>query len=101
MSSILSGHIATPRVRREMQGIIPVRKFLVENFLFGEDDHLEETTSFLESGVIDSTGILELVSFLERTYNVTVQDEDLIPENLDSLRGIERFLRRKLDGREC
>jgi acyl carrier protein len=98
MSSILSGHNATPRMRPEMQGIIPVREFLVENFLFGEGDHLEETTSLLENGVIDSTGMLELVTFLEQTYHITIEDDDLIPENLDSLRSIAKFLKRKLNG---
>jgi acyl carrier protein len=95
-----SDHIATAKVRSDMTGIIPVREFLVENFLFGDSNNLSEDTSFLETGVIDSTGILELVSFLEQTYNIAVEDEDLIPENLDSLRGIERFLARKLDGKK-
>ncbi len=73
-----------------------VRSFVVENFLFGEDGELEEKTSFLESGIIDSTGILQLVSFLEETYGISVEDEELIPENLDSLKNIDAFLNRKL-----
>ena len=60
-----------------------IRQFIIENFLFEEDENLKEATSFLENGIIDSTGILELVTFLEETYEIVVEDEELIPENLD------------------
>jgi len=73
-----------------------VREFVVENFLYGDTDGLHEDTSFLERGIIDSTGILELVSFLEETYSIIVEDDELIPENLDSLGNISRFLEGKL-----
>ena len=72
-----------------------VREYIVENFLFGEDDNLEDNTSFLEEGIIDSTGILELVTFLEETFSISVKDEELIPENLDSLNNIGAYLERK------
>jgi acyl carrier protein len=72
------------------------RDFVVENFLFGEDGMLKEETSFLESGIIDSTGILELVAFLEETYGFTIGDEEIIPENFDTLGNVARFLERKL-----
>ena len=74
-----------------------VRRFIVENFLFGEEDSLQQDTSFLENGIIDSTGILELVMFLEETYNIEVEDQELLPENLDSLKNISHFLQRKLN----
>ena len=55
-----------------------VRNFVIDNFLFGEDNGLEENTSFLENGIIDSTGILELVTFLEETFSIVVEDEELV-----------------------
>lgn len=73
-----------------------IRDFIVENFLFGEDNGFTEETSFLESGMIDSTGILEIINFLEETYHIVVEDNELVPENLDSLRNLDRFLNKKL-----
>lgn len=73
-----------------------IRQFIVDTFLFGNGDWLEENTSFLESGVIDSTGILELIMFLEETYSITIADDELIPENLDSISNIANFLEEKL-----
>jgi acyl carrier protein len=54
--------------------------------------------SFLESGVIDSTGLLELVAFIERRYGISVEDAELVPTNLDSLRNVSGFVARKLEG---
>jgi len=73
-----------------------IRKFIVENFLMGQEDHLKNDDSFLEKGIFDSTGILELVSFIENQYAVTLEPDELIPENLDSLAVLTRFLERKL-----
>lgn len=73
-----------------------VRDFVVENFLYGEDSMLKEDTSFLEEGIIDSTGILELIAFLEETYGLTIRDEEYVPENFDTLGNVARFLERKL-----
>ena len=53
-----------------------IRQFIIDNFLFEEDENLKNDTSFLENGIIDSTGILELVTFLEETYGISVEDED-------------------------
>ncbi len=75
-----------------------VRSFIIENFLFEEDENLKEDTSFLENGIIDSTGILELVTFLEETYEITVEDEELIPENLDSISNVVQYIQTKLVG---
>ena len=73
-----------------------VTSFIVENFLFGESmDGLKDTDSFLDSGIIDSTGILELVSFIEETYAIQVKDEELIPENLDSIANVTAYVQRK------
>jgi len=73
-----------------------VREFVVENFLFGDGGLLDENTSFLEKGIIDSTGILELIMFLEETYNIKIEDDEIVPENLDNLHNIAQFLERKL-----
>ena len=72
-----------------------MRQFIIENFLFGEDESLQKDTSFLENGIIDSTGILELVAFLEETYEITVEDEELVPENLDSIGNVVQYLEKK------
>ena len=74
-----------------------IRDFIVENFLFGDSSNgLQDTDSLLEKGIIDSTGVLELVSHLEETYGIKVEDEELIPENLDSIANVTDFLLRKL-----
>ena len=75
-----------------------VREFVVENFLFGDGEELKQETSFMEEGIIDSTGILELVFFLEETFSISVEDDELVPENMDSLQSIAGFIDRKLNG---
>ena len=72
-----------------------IRNFVVETFLFGQDAGLTNETSFLEQGIVDSTGVLELVAHLERTYSIKVKDEELIPDNLDSIDSIANFLATK------
>ena len=70
-----------------------VRAFIVENFLFGNaDDAPEPDASFLEIGLIDSTGVLEMVAFLEEKYGIEIGDDQLTPENLDSIRRIAKFV---------
>ena len=73
-----------------------IRGFIVDNFLFGDGELLKEDASFLEKGVIDSTGILELVMFLEETYNIKIEDDELVPENLDNLNNVVRFIEHKV-----
>lgn len=73
-----------------------VKAFVVENFLFGETNGLKDDTSFMDEGVIDSTGVLELVNFLESAFAITIEDDELIPENLDSINNVTRFLDLKL-----
>jgi len=72
-----------------------IREFIVENFLFGNANGLADDTSFLDEGIMDSTGALELVNFLEEEFAITVEDEELIPENLDSINNVESYLLRK------
>jgi len=73
-----------------------IREFIVENFLFGDDNGLKDDTSFLDEGIVDSTGILELVTFLEEDFDISVEDEELIPENLDSIQNVVTFLNNKI-----
>ena len=74
-----------------------VRQFVADNFLFREGaESLDENESLIAGGVIDSTGILELVSFLEQEFNLEIADEELVPENLDSLARIKAFVSRKI-----
>ncbi len=72
-----------------------LRTFIVDTFLFGQDSNLTDDTSFLEQGIVDSTGVLELVAHLEKTYNIKVKDEELVPDNLDSINAIAAFLATK------
>ena len=72
-----------------------VQQFIVDNFLFGDKSGLEDNTSFLNEGIIDSTGILELITFLEETFDIHIGDHELVPENLDSLNNIEQFVSQK------
>ena len=71
-------------------------KFFNENFMLELDENFNENDSFLEKGIIDSTGVLELVMFLEKTHNIKVEDDEIIPENLDSIKNIASYLDRKL-----
>jgi acyl carrier protein len=74
-----------------------LHRFITENFMFGmEDVPLSDDDSLVEKGLIDSTGILELVSFLEERYGVDIQDTELVPENLDSINALTRFVEKKL-----
>lgn len=72
-----------------------IRAFIVDNFLFGTAENLNDDTSFLEEGIIDSTGILELISFIEETFDIRVDDDELVPENLDSIDNVTMFLKKK------
>lgn len=73
-----------------------IRQFVQENFLIGQDGAaLEGDTSFLDNGLIDSTGVLELVTFMENRYGIKVADEELIPDNLDSINQLMGFITRK------
>lgn len=71
--------------------------FITTNFLFNDDQKgLNEKDSLLETGVIDSTGVLELIAFIEETYGIKVEDEEIIPENLDTILDITYYITNKL-----
>ena len=73
-----------------------LKNFIIDNFIFDETgEHLKNDQSFLESGIIDSTGMLELVSFIEETFEIKLEDEELIPDNLDSVNNVVKFISTK------
>jgi acyl carrier protein len=72
-----------------------IRAYVIDTFLFGDGNGLKDESSFLDEGIIDSTGILELVAYLEENFCITVEDEELIPEHLDSINNIAVFLEKK------
>ena len=74
-----------------------IRGYIVERFLFGQGaDGLSNDASFLEQGIVDSTGVLEIVMFLEQRFGIKVNDDELIPDNLDSVNKVANFVTRKL-----
>lgn len=74
-----------------------LRQFIIENCLKGDTSiKLADDDSLLDNQVIDSTGVLELVLFIEETFNIRVEDEELIPENLDSFTKMEAYIQSKL-----
>lgn len=76
-----------------------LRQFIIDSFAFGlEGTPLSDEDSLLETGLIDSTGVLELVAFLEERFKISVEDKEVIPENLDSINKLSRYLERKLQG---
>lgn len=78
-----------------------LRSYILDNFLFGDDNGFDDTVSFLDTGIINSTGILELIYFLEERFSIIVKDEELIPENLDSISNLLGFLGKKLRTTDC
>jgi acyl carrier protein len=73
-----------------------VRTFVIDNFMFGQaTEALRDDQSFLETGVIDSTGVLELIAFIEQQYSLSVADNEVIPANLDSIAQLVAFIDRK------
>ena len=73
-----------------------VREFISNNFLLHDDNiELNPQASLLEEGIIDSTGVLELVSFIETEFDIQVGEEEIIPDNLDSIENIVNFIHRK------
>jgi acyl carrier protein len=73
-----------------------IRQFLVTNYLLGEDPAaLPGGASLIEAGLIDSTGVLELVGYLEDQFDIRIVNEELLPENLDSIDSIVAFVERK------
>lgn len=76
-----------------------IRRFILENFLFTDDQNaLANEDSFLERGIVDSTGIMEVITFIEEEYGFMVQNEEMVPENLDSVESLVSYVGSKLSG---
>jgi acyl carrier protein len=73
-----------------------IRDFVIANFLFGDAGGLKDDASFLDTGVVDSTGVLELITFLETTYGIKVEAEEMLPDNLDSVNKVVAYLMKKV-----
>lgn len=90
---LMSHHLSEDVVKTQ------VRQFVIDSFLFGQDSQsLADNDSFLDRGIVDSTGVLELVGFLETQFNVSVDNHELIPDNLDSIDRVTTFVSAKLSG---
>ena len=72
-----------------------IRDFVTSNFYVPDADALTDDASLLDAGIIDSTGVLEVIGFIEDTYEIEVEDEEMVPENLDSIDAIAAFVARK------
>lgn len=76
-----------------------VRRFILENFLYSDNGtELNDKVSLIDKGVIDSTGILELLEFLEARFEINIQDEEVIPDNMDTVDNLVRFIDIKVKG---
>jgi acyl carrier protein len=74
-----------------------IRSFIAESFFVGDEvEDFSDADSFMQKGIIDSTGVLELTSFLEEKYRITVEDEEMTPANLDSINNLVGFISKKL-----
>ena len=72
-----------------------IKAYVVENFLFGDDSRIGLDTDFIENGILDSTGVLELVGFLEEIFGIRVEDDELVPDNMNSLEKITLYISKK------
>jgi acyl carrier protein len=72
-----------------------IRRFLSDNIVMAGDAEIGDETSFMQEHILDSTGFIELITFIEEAFGVTVKDEEMLPENFDSLRNIAGYLARK------
>jgi len=75
---------------------VRVRAFLVDTFLLGDDDGFDDSDSLIDGGVVDSTGVMEIVAFLEETYGIAIDDDELVADNLDSVERLRKFVDGKL-----
>lgn len=73
-----------------------IRTFVVDTFLLGDDDGFDDGDSLIDSGIVDSTGVMEIVAFLEETYGIAIADDELVADNLDSIERLRKFVDGKL-----
>jgi acyl carrier protein len=78
-----------------MDNVNTIKGFIVENFLFGDEGNLKNETDLFRESIVDSTGILELIAFIELTYNFRIDDNEIIQDNFSSINAITKFLQSK------
>ncbi len=76
-----------------------VRQFIISNFYVSDPNALNDDASLLDAGIVDSTGVLEVITFIETTFGVTVEDAEMLPDNLDAVNRIVAFVQRKRGGK--
>ena len=76
-----------------------IRGYIVENILFGDGERLEDDIPFHESGILDSTGFLEIITFVEERFGIAIEDSEVVPENLGTLRDLSSFVENKLNAK--
>jgi acyl carrier protein len=106
---VVTAHgVAEPRVETESVASYPrkalrmdvrqeIEEYIKDNILFGDGEKVAEDVSFQESGILDSVGFLELITFVEARFGIQITDNELVPENFDTLRKVSRFVEQKLD----
>ena len=90
--------MSAARPAREQEIRADVTSFIKQSFLWSDEVSLDYDTSLMEGGIIDSTGILQLVSFLQSQFGIKIEDDEFTPENLNSLRNITEYVLRKTNG---
>lgn len=86
-----------PNVAAAQNAETMIRNHIAENILFSKNGYpYSDETSFLEDGIVDSTNVLELVMFVEETFNIKVDDQDIVPDNFDSVAKLAAYVRRKV-----
>jgi acyl carrier protein len=78
-----------------MDRVNTIKSFIVENFLFGDDANLKNNTDLFKESIVDSTGILELIAFIETSFDISVDDEEIIQDNFCSIDAVQKFLESK------
>ena len=75
-----------------------VREYIINNFLFGDEENsFNDDDSFMENSILDSTGILDIILFIEEKYGIKIEDNEILPQNLDSLNNLEKFIKTKMN----
>ncbi len=72
-----------------------IRNYVIDHILFGDGEKLRDDVSFQETGILDSTGFLELITFVEEQFGVEIADDELVPEHFDTLRAVSAFVEQK------
>jgi acyl carrier protein len=89
-----STHMQTEKQLEDMTS--QIKNFVLKNFPLARQRSITENESLLDSGIVDSLGVLEMVEFLEKTFSITIYDEELIPKNFHSIQSIAVFIKQKI-----